>query len=589
METGSVNYRVLYRRFRPQRFDEIVGQDHIIPILKNQIRTGNISHAYLFSGPRGTGKTSAAKVFARAVNCLDPQDGEPCGRCASCTSGEDQAFTNVTEIDAASNRSIDDIRRLRDEVNFLPVGVKYRVYIIDEVHMLTNEAFNALLKTLEEPPEHIIFIFATTEIYKVLPTIISRCQRYDFRRISGEKMRERLSDALSGIGVPCEKGALDMIVAASDGALRDAWSLTDKVLAASEDGTLSESAASAVLGMGHSAGLLEAAEAVSEGDAGKALDKLGELIDSGMDEDDILTSFTEYFRSLMILKNVSDYDKMLFKSEGYILSLKRSALTVSDEDIISYMAVLGDVRVQSRGGGNMRYALETAVLRMCDKDRLNENISLKARIEKLEKRVEALASMPREAPQSSPRASEILRRAGIDAAPRPEAAKPAEQDMISPAEEPPAKATGADKVKDPVDTPLTTGSGTDEDDIDIPEEFAVSPDDKDVLADIAEHLAGCAEYINNQYRDQYLWSIVSDLKPLSFDGDTLTVYPTGVSVHMMGSFDEHNGPARLSEALKVRTGREIKIAVTSPPQKNAKKKDNIELARELLGGLEEIK
>ena len=589
METGSVNYRVLYRRFRPQRFDEIVGQDHIIPILKNQIRTGNISHAYLFSGPRGTGKTSAAKVFARAVNCLDPQDGEPCGRCASCTSGDDQAFTNVTEIDAASNRSIDDIRRLRDEVNFLPVGVKYRVYIIDEVHMLTNEAFNALLKTLEEPPEHIIFIFATTEIYKVLPTIISRCQRYDFRRISGEKMRERLSDALSGIGVSCEKGALDMIVAASDGALRDAWSLTDKVLAASEDGTLSESAASAVLGMGHTTGLLEAAEAVSEGDAGKALDKLGELIDSGMDEDDILTSLTEYFRSLMILKNVSDYDKMLFKSEGYIQSLKRSALTVSDEDIISYMAVLGDVRVQSRGGGNMRYALETAVLRMCDKDRLNENISLKARVEKLEKRVEALASMPRETPQSSPRASEILRRAGIDAAPRPEAAKPAEHDMISPAEEPPAKATGADKVKDPVDTPMTAGSGTDEDDIDIPEEFAVSPDDKDVLADIAEHLAGCAEYINNQYRDQYLWSIVSDLKPLSFDGDTLTVYPTGVSVHMMGSFDEHNGPARLSEALKVRTGREIKITVTSPPQKSTKKKDNIELARELLGGLEEIK
>ena len=380
-----------------------------------------------------------------------------------------------------------------------------------------------------------------------------------------------------------------MIVAASDGALRDAWSLTDKVLAASEDGTLSESAASAVLGMGHSAGLLEAAEAVSEGDTGKALDKLGELIDSGMDEDDILTSLTEYFRSLMILKNVSDYDKMLFKSEGYILSLKRSALTVSDEDIISYMAVLGDVRVQSRGGGNMRYALETAVLRMCDKDRLNENISLKARVEKLEKRVEALASMPRETPQSSPRASEILRRAGIDAAPMPEAAKPAGQDMISPAEEPPAKAPGADKVKDPVDTPMIAGIGTDEDDIDVPEEFAVSPDDKDVLADIAEHLAGCAEYINNQYRDQYLWSIVSDLKPLSFDGDTLTVYPTGVSVHMMGSFDEHNGPARLSEALKVRTGREIKIAVTSPPQKNAKKKDNIELARELLGGLEEIK
>ncbi|MBP0985888.1 MAG: DNA polymerase III subunit gamma/tau, partial [Oscillospiraceae bacterium] len=152
MATGSVNYRVLYRRFRPQRFDEIVGQDHIIPILKNQIRTGNISHAYLFSGPRGTGKTSAAKVFAKAVNCLDPQDGEPCGRCASCMASEDQAFTNVTEIDAASNRSIDDIRRLRDEVNVLPVGAQYRVYIIDEVHMLTNEAFNALLKTLEEPP-----------------------------------------------------------------------------------------------------------------------------------------------------------------------------------------------------------------------------------------------------------------------------------------------------------------------------------------------------------------------------------------------------------------------------------------------------
>ena len=189
-------YQVLYRRFRPKTFDEIVGQEHIVPVLKNEIKMGRVSHAYLFSGPRGTGKTSAAKVFARAVNCSSPVDGEACGKCPSCLAEETGAISNIIEIDAASNRGIDEIRQLRENVSFLPSNARYRVYIIDEVHMLTPEAFNALLKTLEEPPEHIIFIFATTEVHRILPTILSRCQRFDFRRVPDEAIVSRLEYVL---------------------------------------------------------------------------------------------------------------------------------------------------------------------------------------------------------------------------------------------------------------------------------------------------------------------------------------------------------------------------------------------------------
>ena len=288
-------YQVLYRRFRPKTFDEIVGQEHIIPVLKNEIKMGRISHAYLFSGPRGTGKTSAAKVFARAVNCTSPVAGETCGQCSSCLAEETGAISNIIEIDAASNRGIDEIRQLRENVTFLPSNARYRVYIIDEVHMLTPEAFNALLKTLEEPPEHIIFIFATTEVHRILPTILSRCQRFDFRRVPDVAIVERLKYVLGEVGASFEEEALKIIAAEADGGLRDALSLTDKVLS-STDGNVSVENVEKVLGTMGQDIIFRMCEAVASSDPAGAFDALNEALEAGVDTEYIIDSLTEYFR-----------------------------------------------------------------------------------------------------------------------------------------------------------------------------------------------------------------------------------------------------------------------------------------------------
>ena len=223
-------YTALYRKFRPQTFGEMVGQEHITKTLKNQIMAGRVGHAYLFNGGRGTGKTSAAKILARAINCLNPKDGEPCNECEICKSILSGANTDVVEMDAASNNSVEDIRAIREEVNFLPTTCKYRVYIIDEVHMLSTGAFNALLKTLEEPPEHVKFILATTEPQKLPATILSRCQRFDFKRISNEDIVKRLKEVCSKSDIEITEGALNTIAILSEGAMRDALSILERCI-----------------------------------------------------------------------------------------------------------------------------------------------------------------------------------------------------------------------------------------------------------------------------------------------------------------------------------------------------------------------
>ena len=226
-----MSYQALYRKWRPQTFEDVKGQDHIVTTLKNQIRLNRIGHAYLFCGTRGTGKTSVAKIFAKSVNCLDPKDGSPCGECAMCKAIQDQTSMNVIEIDAASNNGVDNIREIREEVEYSPTEGRYKVYIIDEVHMLSIGAFNALLKTLEEPPEYVIFILATTEVHKIPVTILSRCQRYDFRRISVEDLSGRLKEVIDREGLDVEEKAIRYIARAADGGMRDALSLLDQCAA----------------------------------------------------------------------------------------------------------------------------------------------------------------------------------------------------------------------------------------------------------------------------------------------------------------------------------------------------------------------
>ena len=271
----SILYQVLYRKWRPQKFDDVSGQPQVTQTLKNEVKNGRINHAYLFTGSRGTGKTTCAKILAKAVNCLNPQNGEPCCECEICRGIDDGSILDVVEMDAASNRGIDDIRGVIDEAQFTPAKAKYRVYIIDEVHMLTDQAFNALLKTLEEPPEHVIFILATTEVHKLPSTILSRCQRFDFNRISPEYICERLKYVAENENASIDDDAAMMISAISDGAMRDALSLMDRCLGISAD--ITTDVVRNCAGLAKKDYLFELSTACINKNTSKALEVLSEL------------------------------------------------------------------------------------------------------------------------------------------------------------------------------------------------------------------------------------------------------------------------------------------------------------------------
>ena len=543
-----MSYQVLYRRFRPQKFSEIYGQEQVTNILKNQIETGNISHAYLFSGPKGTGKTSAAKVFAKAINCDDPKGGEPCGVCENCTSQTGASVLNTVEIDAASNRGIDEIRQLKDNISFIPASGKYKVYIIDEVHMLTTEAFNALLKTLEEPPEHVVFIFATTEIYKVLPTIRSRCQRFDFKRISDDIIEDKLKSILSAINIAYDEKALDVIAASSDGSLRDALSLTDKIISVLETDKLTLQDAERVLGLSDESSVFKLAQAITEENAAEALEALDDMIKNGADTEYIVSSLIDYFRSLMIYVSTPKYERLLHKSESYFESLKRSSANVSTQMLTGYITALSRIKSDSRVLPNMRVLLEACILTLCDKDRFTETFTLSARIDKLESRIEALI---KQAP-----ARTLVQMQKDDFTPRENVSDETFTEETPPATQP-NEPDGAE--------------------------------DKAALAKIRDEIKFAAKYIFNSERDIMLSGIFEDMQPKSFDGHTLYVCPTKSSVFLMDAFESKEGSKKLEDLLSKQMDTPITVKITKPDkQREQKKTDMIDTAKEILGELTEL-
>ena len=316
-------YQALYRKYRPKNFSDVVGEEHITDILKNELRSGKIFHAYLFTGPRGTGKTSCAKILAKAVNCLNSKDGDACCECESCRAIDNGDVLDITEIDAASNNGVENIRDLKEQVSYTPTSAKYRVYIIDEVHMLSIGAFNALLKTLEEPPAHIIFILATTEVHKLPATILSRCQRFDFHRISSEAISQRIQYIAEKEGFAIDQSAADMIAALSDGGMRDALSTLD--LCAARSHNITDADVMSVCSLAGNNYCLELAEKIRLSDVGGALHKVDELHKSAVDLQRLCTEMINHYRNLMVARTVKDCQSLIVCAPKELEDLKAQA------------------------------------------------------------------------------------------------------------------------------------------------------------------------------------------------------------------------------------------------------------------------
>lgn len=378
-------YQVLYRKWRPKTFSDVSGQEHITTTLLNELSTNRLNHAYLFTGSRGTGKTTCAKILAKAVNCLHPVNGNPCGECEICKGIDSGGILDVTEMDAASNRKIDDIRQIIDEVQFKPSKCKYRVYIIDEVHMLTTEAFNALLKTLEEPPEHAIFILATTEVHKLPQTILSRCQRFDFHRIPPRAIADRLLYVASQEGVTLSDGAALLAASVADGALRDALSLLDRCIAISSD--IDEDVVRSAAGLARKTYLFELANCVINKNTAKALEIVDRLYGESKDMARLCDELLSHFRTLMLIKSVKNPRDIVIMADDEFEQAQVQSDYLSLADIVYYMDVLSRAYQNMGRGTGDRTELEMAIVKLSSAELDGTIEALTARVTALEKAV----------------------------------------------------------------------------------------------------------------------------------------------------------------------------------------------------------
>ncbi len=385
-------YRALYRKWRPAVFDDVYGQPHVTKTLKTELETGRVSHAYLFTGSRGTGKTTCAKILSKAVNCLHPVNGNPCNECEICKGIDSGSVMDVIEIDAASNNGVDNIRDLREEANFTPAYAKYRVYIIDEVHMLSTGAFNALLKTLEEPPSHVIFILATTEIHKLPATILSRCQRFDFKRISSADIVARLKFVAEKENVIISDEAANLIANISDGGMRDALSLMDRCLSITDN--IDEAVVSDAAGIAGTAHLFEFSDYISKAEFTKALTLVSKLHSEACDIDSICTGLCEHFRNLMVAKTVSDCSGLIICSKDELAAYKERASKFSISKILECIDILGETSNIIKNSNNKKIQLEAAVIKMCGLRNVENSGSsdIDSRLSALEEKISSLVN-----------------------------------------------------------------------------------------------------------------------------------------------------------------------------------------------------
>lgn len=390
-----MSYTALYRKFRPDNFEDVKGQDHIVTTLKNQIKADRIGHAYLFCGTRGTGKTTIAKIFAKAVNCENPKEGSPCGECAACKTITAGASMNVIEIDAASNNSVDNIREIVDEVSYSPAEGNYKVYIIDEVHMLSIGAFNALLKTLEEPPSYVIFILATTETHKIPITILSRCQRYDFKRITVDTIAGRLKELMETEQVTVEEKAIRYVAKTADGSLRDALSLLDQCIAFHFGQELTYDKVLDVLGAVDIGVFSRLLRNVLERNVLGCIELLEEMIMQGRELTQFVTDFTWYLRNLLLVKTSDNIEDVVDMSSENLIRLKEEAQTADMEIIMRYIRIFSELSGQLKYSANKRILTEMALIKLCKPEMETSQDAILDRVREIEQKLEnGIAAAP---------------------------------------------------------------------------------------------------------------------------------------------------------------------------------------------------
>ncbi len=385
----NMAYTALYRKFRPLKFEDMVGQEHITKTIRNQIMAGRVGHAYLLNGGRGTGKTTTAKILARAVNCLNPQNGEPCNECEICKAALSGSLTDIVEMDAASNNSVDDIRAIRDEVNFLPTLAKYRVYIIDEVHMLSTGAFNALLKTLEEPPAHVKFILATTEPQKLPATILSRCQRFDFKKISNEDISKRLKYVCDESKIEITKEALNIISVLAEGAMRDALSILERCLQEGSE-KIDEDLVKDLVGIPKLTFISKIVQGIVENDIEKTIKIVEEVMQEGKDLSNLLWELIKYTKDILVWKTTG---KLEIYNEEELKQISEIATKVSKERLLQMIYTLSELENDMKWSSQKAVLFEVAMIKLCSPVTENSNSNIQGledlnnRITQLEKKI----------------------------------------------------------------------------------------------------------------------------------------------------------------------------------------------------------
>lgn len=394
-------YQALYRKWRPQTFDDVIGQNHIVSTLKNEILSGKTAHAYLFCGTRGTGKTSCAKIFARAINCENPKDANPCNECSICRGVSEGSVLDIVEIDAASNNGVDNIREIRDEVAYSAAQAKYKIYIIDEVHMLSSGAFNALLKTLEEPPPYVVFILATTEAHKLPPTITSRCQRFDFKRISVHDLTLRMREIVTAENVEAEIEALELIARLADGGMRDALSMLDQCISA-EGTAITRESVERILGVAADTLLDDCVQAIANKDAGAALEILAQTAANGKDLTNFADRLIQRFRDILVYGTCSQADKLFDCGADILAVIEKQNKLYTPAQLAYCIDMLVAAVADAKNAKSVRVVYELALIRLCDVNFDSSAAGLLARIERLEGQLAGSVPVVHAAPVSKP-------------------------------------------------------------------------------------------------------------------------------------------------------------------------------------------